>query len=194
MACGPGRNEAAARWVAPISRGGPFWAPGGGGGEAGCSPRPGSPLRQLLLTAPRQHQPGRTRSSMLVPGSTRPSSDKRQVRATCRRAGDAEAGVGLTLSQVRCQLQPGPQKWRARASWAGALQLGVPVCEGSCRVPGKAICVWIGVFRGRPLARARGLAPLPTCACSAVHRLAPCSWSWAPAQCARSGGGGAGGG
>jgi hypothetical protein len=117
----PGRNEAAARWVAPISRGGPFWAPGGGGGEAGRHrARPGSPLRQPLLAAPRQYQPGLIRSSMLVPGSTRPSSEKRQVRATCRRSGKEKARVSTSFEtrKVGCQRQPGQsgrEKCRARA-------------------------------------------------------------------------------
>lgn len=137
----PGRNEAAARWVAPISRGGPFWAPGGGGGEAGRHrARPGSPLRQPLLAAPRQYQPGLIRSSMLVPGSTRPSSEKRQVRATCRRSEKGKAGVSASLEarKVGCQPQPGQaehEKCRARASCAGELQLWVPVCERGCQLP-----------------------------------------------------------
>lgn len=136
----PGRNEAAARWVAPISRGGPFWAPGGGGGEAGRHrARPGSPLRQPLLAAPRQYQPGLIRSSMLVPGSTRPSSEKRQVRATCRRSEKGKTGVGASLEarKVGCQRQPGQaghEKCRARASCAGELQLWVPVCERGCQL------------------------------------------------------------
>lgn len=101
--------------------------------------RPGSPLRQPLLAAPRQYQPGLIRSSMLVPGSTRPSSEKRQVRATCRRSEKGKAGVGASLEarKVGCQPQPGQarhEKCRARASCAGELQLWVPVCERGCQL------------------------------------------------------------
>lgn len=92
--CRPGRNEAAARWVAPISRGGPYWAPGGGGGEAGRSRGQGALC--VSCCSPRQYQPGLTHSSMLVPGSTRPSS-KRKVRATCRRLGRRDAEVSSVV-------------------------------------------------------------------------------------------------
>lgn len=129
----PGRDEAAARWVAPISRGGPFWAPGGGGGEAGRHrARPGSPLRQPLLAAPRQYQPGLIRSSMLVPGSTRPSSEKRQVRATCRRSGKGKARVSTSFETRKVGYQrhlgqSGHEECRTRASCAE----GVTPAEGA---------------------------------------------------------------
>lgn len=90
--CLPGKPTRWRRFPGEVLSGPPAEVGQRRAGAEAREPRPGSPLRQLLLTAPRQYQPGLTRSSMLVPGSTRPTS-KKQVRATCRRLGRRDAEV-----------------------------------------------------------------------------------------------------
>ena len=150
--CRPRRNEAAARWVAPISRGGPLWAPGGGGVEAGTSRGQGA----LCVSGCSLRRSSTSRDSPVAPclcpaRLIHPRRIGRYVPPVGDWEGRIRRVVPFEAPKVRCQRPPGQNghsKCRANASCAEALQLWVPVVcvSRQLRVPGRAICVLISVF------------------------------------------------
>lgn len=76
---------------------------------------------------------------MLVPGSARPTPQKKQVRATCRRLASRDAEVSaLEAQKVRCQRPPGQSghgRGRASASCAEELRLRCQLCGGLRLIP-----------------------------------------------------------